>query len=190
MNIYNKVPTKSIIIENNLTEKRAFELEKEYIKNYRKKYKLSNICDGGEGCSGGTWGLSKEAKQNHSKSMIGNKNMLGKHHNDETKNKIRIKRLNTKASEETKMKLKMYHLGQIPWNKGKSTSEELKQKLKNSCKTKKEVFQFDINGKFLNKYDSSKEIERILKIQHSKVSRCCRNLQKTAGGYIWKYKEE
>ena len=126
MNIYNKVPTKSNIIINNLTENEAFELEKEYINNYRKKYKLSNICDGGEGCSGGTWKLSKEAKENHSKAMIGNKNMLGKQHSEKTKNKMRIKKLNTKASEETKMKLRISHLGQKPWNKGKKISKDLK----------------------------------------------------------------
>lgn len=32
------------------------------------------------------------------------------------------------------------------------------------------------------------EIERVLRINHSKVSLVCSGKRKTAGGFIWKYK--
>jgi len=45
----------------------------------------------------------------------GNKNMLGKKHSPETREKIRKKLTGKKLSDETKAKLK----GRVPWNKGK-----------------------------------------------------------------------
>lgn len=48
---------------------------------------------------------SKETRDKISLSQMGNKNMLGKRHSQETIEKIRRKKLNTKASEKTKTKI-------------------------------------------------------------------------------------
>ena len=36
-------------------------------------------------------------------------------------------------------------------------------------------------------YESTREIEKLLKINHNSISRACRGIQKTAGGYHWQY---
>ncbi len=61
---------------------------------------------------------------------------------------------------------------------------------KNNKITSKEVFQYDLQGNFIKKYPSTAEIERTLGIQSISISKCCRGLQKTAGGYKWKYADE
>jgi len=59
-----------------------------------------------------------EQKENLRKKALGNKNMLGKHHSEETKEKLRLARKNYKHSEETKKKISLKNKGKIPWNKG------------------------------------------------------------------------
>lgn len=53
----------------------------------------------------------------------------------------------------------------------------------------KKVYQYDLNGNLINIFKSSLEAKRFFKIKNNSITRCCRNLQKTAGGFIWKYKE-
>lgn len=50
------------------------------------------------------------------------------------------------------------------------------------------VKQFDKNGIFLAEFSSFTEAEKITGVDHSGISKCCKGLYKTAGGYIWKYK--
>lgn len=52
---------------------------------------------------------------------------------------------------------------------------------------KKEVVQYDLNGKIIKKWNSIAEVEKILSIDHRNISACCLGKQKTAGGYIWKH---
>lgn len=61
-------------------------------------------------------------------------------------------------------------------------------KTRNFNKNKK-VYQYDLNGNLINIFKSSLEAKRFFKIKNNSITRCCRNLQKTAGGFIWKYKE-
>ena len=58
---------------------------------------------------------------------------------------------------------------------------------KNNKFLSKKVNQYDLNGNFIKSYPSTKEVERQLGIQTISISKCCRGLQKTSGGYIWKY---
>ena len=51
------------------------------------------------------------------------------------------------------------------------------------------VIQYDLNGKKIKEYNSIKEAKEKNK-KCSKISDCCSGKRKTAGGYIWKYKEE
>jgi hypothetical protein len=52
MNMYNKHGGYAKKVRENLTEIEAFQLEKALIKEYKKKFKMTNITDGGEGVSG------------------------------------------------------------------------------------------------------------------------------------------
>ena len=59
----------------------------------------------------------------------------------------------------------------------------------NKNKYSKKVLQFDLEGNFIKEWDSLHQIEEIIGLSHIQVSRCCRGIYKTSGGYVWKYKE-
>lgn len=52
----------------------------------------------------------------------------------------------------------------------------------------KSMLQYDLQGNFIKEWKSTQEVERILGYYHSSTSRVARNEQKTAYGFIWKYK--
>ena len=60
------------------------------------------------------------------------------------------------------------------------------------CKesTSKYIYQFDINGNFINKYSSIVEASLITGINKDTIGQCARHVLKTAGGYIWLFSEE
>ncbi len=53
----------------------------------------------------------------------------------------------------------------------------------------KSILQYHLNGNFIKKWASGREIERILKISHGNISQCCKEKLKTSGGFRWKFKE-
>lgn len=59
--------------------------------------------------------------------------------------------------------------------------------LKHNIKT---VLQYDKNRNFIKEWEAIQLASKKLNIQSSDISDCCRNKRKTAGGYIWRYKEE
>ena len=63
------------------------------------------------------------------------------------------------------------------------------EKLKNG-KCCKKIIQYDLNNNFIKKWNSIAMAHRELKIESSCICLCCKNKQRTAGGYKWKYKEE
>lgn len=60
---------------------------------------------------------------------------------------------------------------------------------KSKSKTKKKIIQYDLKGNKLNEYESLNEAELKTNIKYQYISFCCRGKQKTAGGFIWKYKQ-
>lgn len=52
----------------------------------------------------------------------------------------------------------------------------------------KHIFMFDLNNNFIKEFASIKEASVETGILDSSLIRCCQNKQKTAGGYIWRYK--
>jgi hypothetical protein len=54
----------------------------------------------------------------------------------------------------------------------------------------KEVAQYDLEGKFINKYGSVSEANRITKIHIGNISSVCNGKKKMAGGYKWKYPQK
>ena len=54
------------------------------------------------------------------------------------------------------------------------------------------IIQYDKNGEFIKEWDSTMDVERELHIQHSNITKCCKKQLhfKTAGGFIWRYKEK
>ena len=52
------------------------------------------------------------------------------------------------------------------------------------------IYQFDLNGNFIKSYTSCKLASKETNIYYSSISKTAKNLQKTAGGYIWRYKNK
>ena len=114
-NIVKSIPVAVNILHNNLTEDIANDLEVWYIREYRDiiGYDICNIADGGEG-----HGLA--GKEN---------GMYGKHHSDESKNKISEINKGRHRSDESKKKISEAIKGENhPWY-GKHHTEETKKKI-------------------------------------------------------------
>lgn len=105
----------------------------------------------------------------------------------------------------------------VPWNKGKKmnekqrldlvghvVSEETKLKIGNSKKgiaqprevadrrnrsNYKPIEQYSLDNKLLNIFDSIKNASLINNIGYNSIASCCRGIQKTGGGFIWKFVE-
>jgi hypothetical protein len=56
---------------------------------------------------------------------------------------------------------------------------------------RQEILQYDIKGNYIKEWESASEIERKLKISESQIIANCKGHKgkKSAGGYIWRYKD-
>lgn len=63
-------------------------------------------------------------------------------------------------------------------------------KFRGKWKTQKPIYQCDLEGVILKRFNSCEEAKRETNIEASHISECCNNKRKTAGGYIWKYEKE
>jgi group I intron endonuclease len=118
-------------------------------------------------------------------------NGYGKH-SEETKKIIREKRAKQIFSKESKIKLsnslkKVTHTKE--WNHkvslsqiGKIISEEQRNKIR------KPILQYDLNGNFINEWDSSRTASKFYNTTESNICNCLRGNSKTAKGFKWKYK--
>lgn len=64
-----------------------------------------------------------------------------------------------------------------------------KEKLANRKDMSKPVEQYTLDGKFVKEYPSASEASRQTGISQGNISMCCRCERKSAGGYIWRYKD-
>lgn len=115
--------------------------------------------------------MSEETRKKISESLIGkNSPFYGKHHSEESKKKLSESMTGHKVSEETKKKMSEAHTG------------------KTNAPTKS-VLQFSKNEEFIAEYPSIMEAERQTGCYNQNISQCCQGKRKSAGGFIWKYKE-
>ena len=113
----------------------------------------------------------------------------GENRSEETKTKMRKKKIGDHSSKIKKIFLNM--------------SEEEKNlrslKLSNSLKYKKKptkfiesksipIIQYDLEGNFIKEWLSAKIASRELNISDSGINQCLKNKNKTSKGYVWKYK--
>ena len=132
--------------------------EKRRIANTGKKYKP----------------LSDELKKIHSNNKLGEKNYnFGKKMSDEQKRKI---------SEKQKEHWKNQNVNNIKINQKKL--EGLKKGIE---KIKKKVNCYSLKEEFIITYESLSDGARKSGAQYSAISKCCNNIYKTAGGFIWKF---
>ena len=110
---------------------------------------------------------------------------------EDIKNKLR----GQKRSEATKEKMRQAKLGLPSNSKGKKFKQSTKQKMsqskmgKPSNRASKPFLQFDLDNNFIREWDNLADLKKNTKYSSNAVNLCCRNLQKSAYGYIWKFKE-
>jgi hypothetical protein len=147
------------------------EKEKLYIKKYLDLgYVLNNQNFGGGGSKIGTKKHSKDSKSKLSKSR------KGKKLNQEIKDKIYTKLRNTKISESLKgRKFSKEHI--------KNLSRAKINKISNSTRP---VLQFDLKENFIKEWPSITEAK--FNLGRGDIQGCVLGKSKTAGGFIWRYK--
>lgn len=59
----------------------------------------------------------------------------------------------------------------------------------NRYSTAKHIEQYDTSGNFVTEWEAISDASRELQINLSNIAQCCMGKRRTAGGYIWKYKE-
>jgi hypothetical protein len=127
------------------------------------------------------------------------KMLLGKKHTQETINKKSKSMLdvwNKKTKQETsKIGQKIWETrrkngnDKISSEQAKKISQSLKgRKITWDRKRNKIVMQYDLEGNIIKEYESQNLASRETKIQQGDISACCNGKQKTAGGYVWKFK--
>lgn len=72
---------------------------------------------------------------------------------------------------------------------GRARTDEEKRKISMSRKDKKPVYQYTLDGQFIRKWESLKQIERELGFRGKGISGCCNGKlhHKTAYGFIWTF---
>lgn len=80
------------------------------------------------------------------------------------------------------------HKDEITSNNKLENLEYCTQKYNCIYSISKKVLQYDFNGNFIKEWESIAQVIEKLNIRN--ISQACRGIRKTAGGYIWKYKEE
>lgn len=179
-NIHSKTPIEIEILFEDLTIEEAFIKEAEFIKLYGRKDlglgPLVNMADGGIG----TLNHSPETIESIKSKLTGRKVSV------ESAKKSAMSRTGLKRGESTKIKLSLKL-------KNKPKSEAHKLALSKSKTGKKSnrataVNQYDKNGNFLRSYESQLEASRVTGINRNSINNNLKNLAKTAGGCVFKYK--
>jgi group I intron endonuclease len=145
---------------------------------------------------------SDETKQKMSKAKTGEKcYMYGKKHSDETKQKMSEAQSGEKhpnygntLTEETKKKLSKALSGKNHRMYEKTLGTEHKKKISEALSgeknpNSKNVYQYNLNGTFVNKFGSSGEAARTLGKSRSPIIRCAGGDRKSAHGFKWSYTE-
>ena len=150
------------ILYDNLERTQANVLEIGLIRFYKNKNISYNLSNGGDGTSGIK--MSEANRKRISELHKGNKYSLGRIQSKEEREKRRISNLGKKRSIETIKKL--------------------------SDSSKKKVYRYSLDGKYIDEYDSALDAQNILGINRAKIGACCLFKRKSAGGYIWRFSLE
>lgn len=100
---------------------------------------------------------------------------------EETKRKMSESSKGKIVTEETR--LKMSESAKI-----KIISSETRIKMAQSCK--KPILQYTDTNILVKEWNGAIDVYRELNIDSSSIIKCCKGKQKTAGKFIWKYKNE
>jgi hypothetical protein len=73
--------------------------------------------------------------------------------------------------------------------KNRIYTDEIRKKMSDGSTKKRIVQQFDKSMIFIAEYNSVSDAGKSTHTDKGDITRVCKNQQKSAGGYIWKYKE-
>ncbi len=138
------------------------------------------------------------------------KNRTGYKHTEETKEKIRLTRFKNnigigyKHTLESLKKISEASKSRIGFKSvwfGKKFSQEHKNKisqgnigrkvsLETRVKLSRQVIQYNQNNELIKIWPSITDASKTLNIDNGSISRCCKGIYKTVGGFKWKYKED
>jgi group I intron endonuclease len=88
--------------------------------------------------------------------------------------------------EKTREAARVFNTGRPSWNAGKKMSEDICNKNRDS-KIKKPVLQYDLNGNFINEYQSISEAARVIGKSKGGIQYVC-SKDKAYAGFFWRYK--
>ena len=108
----------------------------------------------------------------------------GKKHSVESCLKKSISLIGRKYSYETKQKMRKSNLGV---SRGKGISKSKEQILKTSKSLRKSVLQYDLKGNFIKEWEGGIEVQNILNLN---INSYINGKAKTAGGFIWRKKND
>jgi hypothetical protein len=147
-------------------EEQAYLYEHELIENYKKLgYKIVNQTKYSKG--GSTWAYTDEVKQRQSENRKGKGTGI--------------------RNEEWRRNISKANKGRIiSW--ASKIGDALRGKPKNYLGHHKPILQYDLQLNLINEYQSAQEAGRYLGKSGNQIADCAANRQKTAYGYIWKYK--
>jgi hypothetical protein len=111
---------------------------------------------------------------------IASKSRKGKNISEDHKDKIREAMLGKTYPQEIKDKMSL-----IYYQRDKDTLEKTKQAI--SLAKSSPVLQYSIDGEFIQEWPSIKQAYTTYK---GDISACCQGKQKTAAGFVWKYKHK
>lgn len=178
------------ILAENLTANEAKIMETELIKLHRSTDKRFgyNATLGGDGCAGCTPSDESRRKMsaNHYDTRGANNPMFGRNHTPEARQKMSEtkKRL---FAERAAVRPKKPRMSEV--ERKAHLSERMKGTNNPSYGKGFSVAQLSTSGEVIKIYQTVREAERETGVDHTTISRCCKNKQKTAGGFCWKYKE-
>lgn len=166
------------ILYQNLTKEEACEIEKSLIKKYKTQDRKFgyNILEGGQATE-----LPIEVRKKMSKAMMGNKNGLGHPCSEEKKKKISDSQKGRKFSEEHKRKL-----SEAAKQRRVPCSQDKRKKLSQNYPKQKRVYCVETD----TIYRSVQECARQLHLYATNVSKVCRGIHQTTGGYHLKYYDD
>jgi len=144
---------------------------------------------------------SQETREKISAANKGNQNWLGKKHSKETLEKMSQAQKGRVLSQEGKDRIGAANKGNQTWL-GRHHSEETKKKLsecrlgkkwsvdakeKFSISRSKPIRQLTIDGEFVRTWGGAYLVFKELGIDASGISKCCRGINKSIGGYCWEF---
>ena len=127
-------------------------------------------------------------------------NFAGKSEDEmkEIREKMRNSQIGKKRgnlSENTKKKISESHMGIVTYYPSEGQKRKISESCKKRCKKgenhykSKKILQLNIDGTLVRTWDCMNEASRELGINLTSIWKCCKNKQKTAGGFKWKYVE-